>query len=596
MNLSVIQVENFSNDPAALGCYLSVDSSLIDIITPLHSQNSENNTEIPLTGTIEFVIKDMRKDEVLGTFTGQIEAISSEPQQWLSLNSSITPPPKILVSFNSQNSNTPSTTSPQSTSDLLNKIRELNTTVLELETKLGIEKESKDKEINSKTQLLHEVQMGSEITLEQYKIKLQNSFRIIQELTKQKENFIRLCDQEQQKVKVFMEQLKVNQDKYEAICSSLQKNSLAHIEENSELHRELEKVKTKLDQESFQNSLKDSKISELMAGMKYLKDLTEDDTETQKRTRIMSDQLSELKEQNKILLKRVEDECTGKREDDDGGCERCLKCSEENSFLKNRVEDLSKALGKFKEQSGFIEYLREHSFFQDSEIHSLKDEIVEKNSEISQLSQKLEDQAVKFEGISGENKEVIQECAELKKRILTLTKTVDVLEREITNVKCKNIQERKIEKIKLDKIDFALDQYLCEQGIENLFVKMAHGVYLYGTKRVNIFIKNDNRLICRTGGGYTPIDQFLKFYQNTEIEEISRYVKKQSLFLSQGSSPIRSSHKRANSITPDLLSHKVSPKENQTERLEKKILDKLTVVYPLRDRNYTPLSRASKIF
>ena len=594
MNLSVIQTENFSNDPAALGCYLSVNSSLIDIITPLHSQNSENITEIPLTGTIEFVIKDMRKDEVLGTFLGQIESISSDSQQWLSLNSSITPAPKILVSFNSQNSNIPSTTSLQNTTELLNKIRELNTTVLELETKLGIEKETKDKEINSKTQMLHELQMGSEITLEQYKIKFQNSFRIIQELTKQKENFIRLCEQEQQKVKVFTEQLKVNQDKYEAMCESLQKNSLAYIEENSELHRDLEKLKKQLDQESFQNSLKDSKISELMAGVKYFKDLSEDENETKKRIRIMNDQISELKEQNKILLKRVEDECVCVK--DHGDCEKCLKYSEENSFLKSRNEDLSKALAKFKEQSGFIEYLREHSFFQDSEIHSLKNEIVEKNCEIAQLSQKLEDKNVETEVISSENKEIIQECAELKKRIIALTKTVDVLEREITNIKCKNITERKIEKIKLDKIDFALEQYLCEQGIENLFVKMAHGVYLYGTKRVNIFIKNDNRLICRTGGGYTPIDQFLKFYQNTKIEEISRYVKKQSLFLSQGSSPIRSSHKRASSITPDLGSQKVSPKENQTERFEKKILDKLSVVYPLRDRNYTPLSRASKIF
>ena len=38
--------------------------------------------------------------------------------------------------------------------------------------------------------MLHELQIGSEITLEQYKIKLQNSFRVIQELNKQKENFI----------------------------------------------------------------------------------------------------------------------------------------------------------------------------------------------------------------------------------------------------------------------------------------------------------------------------------------------------------------------------------------------------------------------
>jgi hypothetical protein len=64
MNLSVIQTENLENDQAALGCYISVDNQLIDIITPITSLYNESFTEIPSNGTIEFVIKDMRKDEV----------------------------------------------------------------------------------------------------------------------------------------------------------------------------------------------------------------------------------------------------------------------------------------------------------------------------------------------------------------------------------------------------------------------------------------------------------------------------------------------------------------------------------------------------
>lgn len=590
MDLSVIQTENFLNDPAALGCYLSVDNCLVDIITPLSGQDSENNTQVPLTGSIEFVIKDMRKDEILGTFTGTIESISTEPQKWLSLTSSLTPAPKILVSFNSKNSNLSLTSTCQNTNDLLNKIRELNTTVLELECRLGLEKETMDKEISSKTQMLHELQVGSEITLEQFKIKLQNSFRIIQELTKQKENLLRLCEQEQQKVKVLMMQIKESQGQFEAVCGDLQKNSLVFIEENAELHKQIEKIKMKLDQECFQSSLKDSKISELSASVCLTKDFSVN--EKDKKIEILNQQISEIKEQNKLLSARLDEETQEKEKKD---CENCSKYCIENSLLKEKVEELNKALGKFKEQSGFIEYLREHSFFQDSEIHSLKEEIAGKNFEIAQLNQQMEGKNKEVSVFTEENKEIVQECAELKKRIISLTKTIDVLEREITNIKCKNITAKKMEKIKLDEIDFSLEQYLCEQGIENLFVKMAHGVYLYGTKRVNISIKNDNRLICRTGGGYTPIDQFLKLYQNTELEEISRYVKKQSLFLSQGSSPIRYSHKRAISNTPELVSHKVSPKENKTDRFEKKILDKLTVVYPLKDRNYTPLSRNSRI-
>jgi hypothetical protein len=305
----------------------------------------------------------------------------------------------------------------------------------------------------------------------------------------------------------------------------------------------------------------------------------------------LNEGLAEAQKQNKILI-----ELTDSSEKQEIFCEKCEVKSLEIEKIQKKLFELKSQLSTFKAQNGFIQYLQEHSFMQDSEISRLQEEMVEKNCETLKILEKLESSELKSEHLSFENKEIVAECSELKQRVLTLTRTIEVLEREFTNLKCKNITTRKLEKIKLDEIDFQLEQYLFEQGIENLFVKMAHGVYIYGTKRVNISLKKDNRLICRTGGGYTPIDQFLKLYQNTEVEEISRYVKKQSLFLSQGSSPIRT-HKRAASITPENHSSKGSPKENKTgSNLEKKILDKLTVVYPLKDRNYTPVSRISKLF
>jgi hypothetical protein len=587
MRLSVIQTENLLNDPAALGCFLSVNGSLVDIITPLNVQNPENNSEVPSSGVIEFVIKDMRKDLVLGTFTGEIATLSSE--QWIELSSSLNPMPRIQISVGSSYSKYLNQSNSHNTSDLLNQIRELSTTVLELECKLGKEKEDNSKELNQKTRLLHELQVGSELTLEQLKIKLSNSFRIIQELNKQKVELMRLCQTEQKKVEMLDFKLAETLKQQEVVLEGVKRKALECFEENAALKRELAGVNQKVNQLNFEISLKDVRIKEITSRFDCSKGFEAAEYET--RIKILNEGLAEAQKQNKILI-----ELTDSSEKQEIFCEKCEVKSLEIEKIQKKLFELKSQLSTFKAQNGFIQYLQEHSFMQDSEISRLQEEMVEKNCETLKILEKLESSELKSEHLSFENKEIVAECSELKQRVLTLTRTIEVLEREFTNLKCKNITTRKLEKIKLDEIDFQLEQYLFEQGIENLFVKMAHGVYIYGTKRVNISLKKDNRLICRTGGGYTPIDQFLKLYQNTEVEEISRYVKKQSLFLSQGSSPIRT-HKRAASITPENHSSKGSPKENKTgSNLEKKILDKLTVVYPLKDRNYTPVSRISKLF
>ena len=131
---------------------------------------------------------------------------------------------------------------------------------------------------------------------------------------------------------------------------------------------------------------------------------------------------------------------------------------------------------------------------------------------ILSLSGFLSEKASENENLLIENKEITQNCSELKQRILKLTKNIEILEKDLTELKCRNMSAKKLKKIRLDEVDFLLENYLSEQKIENLFVKMAHGVYLYGTKKVSITICNDNTLICRIGGGYLPIDQFLKLY------------------------------------------------------------------------------------
>ena len=583
MNLSVIQTENLENDPAGLGCYISVDDQLIDIITPLGSNSHESSTEIPKVGRIQFIIKDMRKDEILGTFTENIKDLPKEGSHWFSLESTFKHQAKILIVFNSSFYKPVSSFSNSEKEELNNKINELQTIILELEYKLGQEKEHKNLEINTKNKILSDLQQDSELTFEQYKIKLNNALGIISLLETQKNEILSLSLQEHEKNRVLENKFFEIKMKNAAVLEKIKANELEFMKESFMLQEELRKTKEILNNELCQKNLKEILISQLSFKLNNAKNNETEPVEFQKKEEILTKQLQLSEKIRNNLQNSIKDY---ENQELNKVCENCKDFQSKILFLTEELHKSHQILSETKADSYILSDLQEKAVFQDNEIQCLLTEIQGKNQKILSLSGFLSEKASENENLLIENKEITQNCSELKQRILKLTKNIEILEKDLTELKCRNMSAKKLKKIRLDEVDFLLENYLSEQKIENLFVKMAHGVYLYGTKKVSITICNDNTLICRIGGGYLPIDQFLKLYQNTDIEEISKYVKKQSLFLSQGSSPIRALHRRALSNTPENSSRKVSPKENATERnFENKIIGKLRGLYVLKDRN-----------
>ena len=60
-------------------------------------------------------------------------------------------------------------------------------------------------------------------------------------------------------------------------------------------------------------------------------------------------------------------------------------------------------------------------------------------------------------------------------------------------------------------------EHLRIYGLENEFERIGDELYLYGNKKLTISIKN-GFLVCRVGGGYMMIDQFLKSIMSKKIE------------------------------------------------------------------------------
>ena len=69
---------------------------------------------------------------------------------------------------------------------------------------------------------------------------------------------------------------------------------------------------------------------------------------------------------------------------------------------------------------------------------------------------------------------------------------------------------------KNDKVDRTLGQFLNmypeRQKLQIMFLRESEGVYQFGQKRVYIKIEKGNQILCRVGGGYMNIDDFITQY------------------------------------------------------------------------------------
>lgn len=68
-----------------------------------------------------------------------------------------------------------------------------------------------------------------------------------------------------------------------------------------------------------------------------------------------------------------------------------------------------------------------------------------------------------------------------------------------------------------DLIDQLLRDYMQSHHLKNPFVRLAEGLYNFGTKKVSVTVKNGS-IIVRVGGGYMFLEEFLRLYLPKETE------------------------------------------------------------------------------
>lgn len=91
IKIQIIRAEGDDWDNSSLGCYVSLDSELIDVVTPLNSQHESNVIKVPSKGYLKLFIKTMGdSSKFLGNITVPLEVFPSKGYVWLPLMASIT--------------------------------------------------------------------------------------------------------------------------------------------------------------------------------------------------------------------------------------------------------------------------------------------------------------------------------------------------------------------------------------------------------------------------------------------------------------------------------------------------------------------------
>ena len=66
-----------------------------------------------------------------------------------------------------------------------------------------------------------------------------------------------------------------------------------------------------------------------------------------------------------------------------------------------------------------------------------------------------------------------------------------------------------------DYLDELLEKYINDAGVNLPIVRLTEGLYLFGTRKINAKVQGD-RIVVRVGGGFLPLDNFIKQYAEQE--------------------------------------------------------------------------------
>jgi hypothetical protein len=417
--ISVNQVEGYEIQSQNTGCYLSVDGDFIDVITPISLNSKGYLTDLPSSGLLKLILKNMRSGEVIGSLSIFIEKIVIGTQ-WLPLFDDLhddlvqsppsqVDPPRLEVTFVCDDQSPLVTLSTEKIDYRFFKLQE------EYEASL---KRAEDRDLQN----LKKIQ---ELTEAQLELQAQ-----VARMT---------------------------------VTVSEKDHEIAHLNE---------KIR-KMAVENWENeylALKQSSES-------YQEDLL---TYKSQISRLKED----LQESNEIALSLTSINLNN-----------CPAHESEIQRLNTHV---------FALKQNILELQR-------NQAKKMSDKLeAELIKQIKELDEKLEEAEIAKSDLIAEANDLRQELAVQERLIHEMKGFIEGSKTERLSFRDNRARSPSGSRRK-DSIDRSLEEYHSGQGIKNNFVKLGRGLYEFGNRKVNVSMKNGT-IICRVGGGYVQIDDFLSIY------------------------------------------------------------------------------------
>ena len=317
LDFSVVNIEGLEENLSYAGCYITVDNSLIDVITPLTQSGLESSIKIPESGKLHLIIKNMREgDKLIGSVSIPISNLSSSPQ-WLPLFDSLeydsvqnlpekVELPRIQVKTH-QNI--------EQCSNFLNKIKSLQLKIMDLEHTLASERWEFQREIGSLSSSQRYREDSQALVIEQQKLQIEKQELLINDLIQQKSDSAILKERENSWKVSLESSVSTIRNEYEKILKKSQDRDSEYLAKISEVSKENFELKTKTEKlinEIFQKDLVIAQLKEKnhhMATENYeliIKKLREKVSSSQEHLKSSEDSRNTLQGKIEELIEKID--------------------------------------------------------------------------------------------------------------------------------------------------------------------------------------------------------------------------------------------------------------------------------------------------
>jgi hypothetical protein len=544
--VTIAGAEGLGSDLSSVGCYVSLDGRLHDVITPLNNQPGPDTAVLlPHEGEVRFIVKNMGGDDhVFGSVSLPLGLLPDTPGQlWLPLFERLdgdllhTLPeevdsPKILLILGTVSLLSPvQELTEGSRSSIEDDLEELHQGLLsrdphifdtpnkyqpthELEKsqwRLRISTEEMQKELQS-------LQSQRDMDRENWTALHRRQSTLIDDLKSQVSGFEKLFKQEQCRANSLSSKLTSLNEQYEESQERM-------------IERERNLMET-IDERLLETSQLQAQVSELKESVR---NLTSDKFQIEELYRQLQSQgesgaMAELQESLNLAVEQLaESEIARRRLQEELSATMVMPepremtaNTKESALQESLLQEVEALHDRLVTLEGLLEEktARETTLVSElTQLRPLKDAYSASGSElsrqrdvVSKLTQENSSLKDEVSALSSLLKDSHVKNTELQADIAGLQRETSSLSAQLEDMKRRPLKTA-------DVIDFLIGKFFAERGTSVSVQKLGDELYAIGAKRVCLTLRNGG-LSARVGSGYLLLEDYLKMYQPHEGRHI----------------------------------------------------------------------------